>query len=303
MLNSIAMKNKALFILSGIIGLSLFSCKKDTPADFVTTELGYSFKHCTINQNTPKAKVGDILYGEMQIKLNDSTILFSNFGKPERLFKIIDSKKGSMEEFLLNLHIGDSAIMIMPSDSVAQYVVGINSKPKDKLFFYLKVHQIISKKEIDNHQKEQMERKEKEYEAIDKYIAKKALKAQKQESGLYYINKLEGKGTSPHFGDIVRVNYVVSTLEGKIVDTNLKPIAQHSKIYSESRNYEPFEFNLGDDGVIAGWTEGISLMKEGGKAQLIIPSHLAYGEDAYGPIEPNSTLIFEITLLSINKKQ
>lgn len=297
------MKKKVLFIsLFAAVSLCFLGCKKDPQSDFVTTELGNSFKHCTINKDSPKAKVGDILYGEMQIRLNDSTILFSNYGAPERLFKLVNAKKGSMEEFLLNLHIGDSAIMVGPADSVARFVAGINCKPTDKIYFYIKVQQIIAKKELDEHQEEMNADQEKEFATIDEYITNKALKAEKQASGLYYINIIEGKGDQPHFGDQVKVNYTVYNLSGKVIDTNNKTIAQKAKIYSASRKYEPFPFILGDDGIIAGWTEGVALMKLGGKAKLIIPSRLAYGSRSYGPIESNMTLVFEISLIGIERK-
>lgn len=297
------MKKKVLFIsLFAVVSLGFFGCKKDIQSDFVTTELGNSFKHCTINKDAPKAKVGDIIFGEMQIRLNDSTVLFSNFGAPERLFKLVNPKKGSMEEFLLNLHIGDSAIMVGPADSVARFVAGINCKPTDKIYFYIKVQQIIAKKELDEHKEEINAVEAKEYAKIDEYITNKALKAEKQASGLYYINIKEGKGDLPHFGDQVKVNYTVYSLSGKVIDTNNKTIAQKAKIYSASRKYEPFSFVLGDDGVIAGWTEGVSLMKEGGVAKFIIPSRLAYGSRSYGPIESNMTLVFEISLIGIERK-
>ena len=108
------MKIRTFYLLIiAFISLLTISCNKDTSSDFVTTELGYLFKHCTINKNTPKAKQGDILYGEMEIRKNDSIVIYSNFGKPERLFQIIGNDKGTVDEFLLNLHLGDSAIIIM----------------------------------------------------------------------------------------------------------------------------------------------------------------------------------------------
>ena len=296
------MKIRTFYLLIiAFISLLTISCNKDTSSDFVTTELGYLFKHCTINKNTPKAKQGDILYGEMEIRKNDSVVIYSNFGKPERLFQIISNDKGSVDELLLNLHLGDSAIIIIPGDSVSRYVPNIHTNGKDKINFYLKVHQIISKKEIDETTKELMELEKQEFDTIDLYIERNSLNAVKQESGLYFINIVEGKGLKADFGDEVKVNYSVSTLDGKIIDTNILPIAKKANLYMDSRNYEPFSFYLGDDGVIAGWTEGISLMKKGGSAKFIIPSKLAYGSKAFGPIKPNSTLIFEVTLIDVIK--
>jgi len=104
-------------------------------------------------------------------------------------------------------------------------------------------------------------------------------------SGLQYKIISEGHGKTPKATDTVRVNYRGTTIDGTEFDSSYK------------RN-EPIEFPL--NGVIPGWTEGVQLMKEGGKIQLFIPSNLAYGsQGAGGVIPPDSTLIFDIELLKI----
>ncbi len=106
-------------------------------------------------------------------------------------------------------------------------------------------------------------------------------------SGLYYIETKAGTGVQPKKGDKVTVNYTGYFLSGKKFDS------------SYDRN-KPFEFTLGVGQVIKGWDEGIALMKEGGKATLIIPSNLAYGAQGYSSIPPYSTLVFDIELISVN---
>ena len=104
-------------------------------------------------------------------------------------------------------------------------------------------------------------------------------------SGLQYKIITEGVGKSPKASDTVKVNYRGTTIDGVEFDSSYK------------RN-EPIEFPL--SGVIAGWTEGVQLMKEGGKIELFIPSNLAYGSrGAGGVIAPDSTLIFDIELLQV----
>ena len=104
-------------------------------------------------------------------------------------------------------------------------------------------------------------------------------------SGLQYKVLTEGHGKSPKATDTVLVHYRGTSLDGTEFDSSYK------------RN-EPISFPL--NGVIPGWTEGVQLMKEGGKIQLFIPSNLAYGSrGAGGVIAPDSTLIFDIELLKV----
>jgi len=104
-------------------------------------------------------------------------------------------------------------------------------------------------------------------------------------SGLQYKVITEGTGKSPSATDTVLVHYRGTTIDGQEFDSSYK------------RN-EPISFPL--NGVIPGWTEGVQLMKEGGKIQLFIPSDLAYGSrGAGGVIAPDSTLIFDIELLKV----
>jgi FKBP-type peptidyl-prolyl cis-trans isomerase len=94
-----------------------------------------------------------------------------------------------------------------------------------------------------------------------------------------------GNGVKPKATDTVRVHYRGTLLNGQEFDS------------SYSRN-EPAEFPL--NRVIAGWTEGLQLLKVGGKARLTIPPELAYGEQGAAPaIGPNSTLVFEVELLAV----
>ena len=107
-------------------------------------------------------------------------------------------------------------------------------------------------------------------------------------SGLQYKILQEGTGPKPTAADTVTVNYRGTLLNGTEFDSSYK-------------RGQPVSFPVG--GIIKGWTEALLLMPVGSKWQLFIPSELAYGPRQAGPaIGPNSTLVFEVELLSIEAK-
>jgi len=120
-------------------------------------------------------------------------------------------------------------------------------------------------------------------DAIDKAAKEKG--AVKTTSGMVYQSLKEGKGKSPNASSTVEVNYRGTLTNGKEFDSSYK------------RN-QSISFPL--SGVIPCWTEGVQLMKVGGKAKLVCPPELAYGARGAGrDVPPNATLIFEVELLSI----
>lgn len=281
--------------------LFLFCSRQDGDSGFVETELGFSFKHCLENKTAPKAKVGDILLGELEIRQNDSVVLSSNFGSPDRLFRIESPKPGSLDEFLLNMHLGDSAIMIAPADSVTKYLSGFKARPNDKIYFYLKIHQIISQKELTEHDRQVNAMYAAEDSVLREFVARKYPKAERKESGLYILKSSNGQKEKADFGDLVAVYYSVADTTGKVLDTNKEATARNAGIFNPNQAYKPFEFVLGDDGLIAGWTEAITYMGKGERCKVLIPSKIAYGEMGFGAIAPYTPLIFDIELVKVEK--
>jgi FKBP-type peptidyl-prolyl cis-trans isomerase FkpA len=120
---------------------------------------------------------------------------------------------------------------------------------------------------------------------LDKAAAQKG--AKKTASGLIITTLGEGKGPSPKATDTVKVHYHGTLTNGKVFDSSVE-------------RKEPATFPL--NGVIPCWTEGVQLMKVGGKSRLVCPSDIAYGSRGAPPdIKPGATLIFEVELLDIQK--
>lgn len=111
-----------------------------------------------------------------------------------------------------------------------------------------------------------------------------------EEGELEYIEIEAGTGAQPNPGDTVFVHYTGKLEDGTVFDSSVE-------------RGTPLDFVLGQGRVIAGWDQGIAMMKEGGKATLIIPPNLGYGAQGAGEtIPPNATLIFDVELVSVVKQ-
>ena len=127
----------------------------------------------------------------------------------------------------------------------------------------------------------------KQKESAKAYLenAAKEKGAQKTASGLIYQEIKAGAGAKPKAADTVKVHYTGAFVDGKVFDSSVQRGA-------------PAEFPLGQ--VIPCWTEGVGMMKVGGKARLVCPSDIAYGDQGRQPVIPGgATLVFDVELLEV----
>lgn len=198
---------------------------------------------------------------------------------------------GSPEEAFLMMSAGDSAAFLISADSLFEKAI---QQPMPDyiakgsfLKFIIKMEGLYTMEEFEAEMnKEAAEIVEKEDATIQEYITSNNMKGVKQPSGLYYVQLTPGTGLKAEPGKTVSVHYTGKLLNGFEFDS--------------SRDRGPFDFNLGQGQVIAGWDEGVAMMSVGEKGFFILPSGLAYGaRGAGGAIPPYSILIFEIELLDV----
>jgi FKBP-type peptidyl-prolyl cis-trans isomerase len=291
------MSNILKLSLIALISAAIISCNPNGGIKKMSG--GVTYKILKEGTSKDTAKVGDIMTIHiMNATEKDSFVMDSHKGEngmKGQAVKITVQKpafKGDLMEGLMKLHAGDSAVFMVPSDSIfkneAQRPAFIKKGTMVKTFVA-----VISIESKESAQKKQMEEAKmqmsKDDAMIQGYIAEKGIKdVKKTESGLYYIITKAGTGENIAAGKTAIMNYTGRTFDGKIFDSNVE---------KEFNHVQPFKFKLGQGMVIRGWDEGVALLNKGAKATFYVPSTLAYGPQAIGDkIPANSCLTFDVEL-------
>jgi FKBP-type peptidyl-prolyl cis-trans isomerase len=130
-----------------------------------------------------------------------------------------------------------------------------------------------------------------ELEKLDEYIAKNYPDVDPKPSGLYVIETQQGFGDTIKVGDKVHIFYLTMTLDSTIID--------ESSGYSLGQRYEPYEVIVGTGNSINGLEEGLTYLRPGSKANLVINSELAYGQTGSYSIGGFTTLLMEIEVYKV----
>lgn len=290
------MKRNLVFTFKNVLAFAIliviaFGCNTKE-VSFKTTESGLKYKFYVKNENSEKVNLYDIVTVYMNYRTQDS-VLFKG-GNNKIPFQVAPKFEGDLMEGILMMHNGDSATFAMDTKIFFVQMMGYPDVPAEfanekELFFDVKVIEIKPENDMQKASRLQMEeQKNNEQLEITKYLTENSITVQPTSSGLYYILVSEGTGSQPVAGKKVKVHYTGTFLNGEKFDS------------SYDRN-EPLEFPLGTGSVIPGWDEGISMMKVGGKARLIIPSKIAYGDQDRGPIKAYTPLAFEVELVDVEK--
>lgn len=164
------------------------------------------------------------------------------------------------------------------------------------LLFIVNVPLMSCKKTLED------ERAGNESKVIESFISKKKWSYTK-ENGLYHIAHNTNFGYHVAKGDTIRFNFKAYTLSGLIFETNIKGEAKKAGLDTTVRTFEPLKIIAGGSSLIEGLEDGLLLLKENDSATIILPSTKGYGDNAVGPVEPNSPIAFDIKLISVNNAQ
>lgn len=269
-----------------LVALTMLACSSKYPG-YDKTESGLYYKLYKVSKDTLKARQGDWVSLNMSYKYKDSTLFNSKtaMGTPVRFQLPASDFKGDIYEGIRMLSIGDSADFIINADSLFTKTFRQPQRPpfidsNSVIHFYITMLAIDSPDVM----------KKKEEETLKKYIEEKKITTAPDASGLIYIETLAGKGPKIDSGMWVKANFSVSLIDGK-------------QIFSTSERGEPREFQFGERTDTQGFEEGVAKMLKGGKATLIVPSSLAFGETGRGAlVPPYSTVIYNVEILDITSK-
>ncbi len=290
------------FAVAFISVVFLTSCSND----FKTTKNGLVYKFTETNKNAQQVQVGDVLVGTCTVRLDDS--ILASVETPDRILMVSESVfPGDLPEGLLMMHLGDKATFGIEADSLTERGVVLPEFYKEgtgmKLYYEINLTDIITKEEMEQEQANFIENMQKAQEAekenLAQYVKDNNIQAVPDEEGLYIIVKKKGKGPKVEIGREVAINYTGRLLNGKVFDTSIESVARENNLNDGGRSYGPMRYKVGEMSLIRGWEKGVINQPEGSQLTLIIPSALGYGPQDLGVIPANSSLIFDIDIVSV----
>ena len=287
------------FITSILLTVSvmlLTSCESGKYSGFKQTHSGIYYKiHTPDNPDTVRVREGMIVTVDMKYGTEDSVLYNSSSSPQEVRFPIQPSLyEGDMYEAFQLFVKGDSATFVIKAAPFFQKTVKQPTLPpgiseEDDLIFDVRFIDVQSQEDLEATEmaRAQMLRDE-EPLIVQAYVDEHNISVEPTESGIYYIEKKKGKGKNPKKDDWVSVHFTVWKLNGE-------------KLFSTyDRTDEPMDFEFGGRFENEGFQQALGMMKEGGKAEALIPSVLAFGAQGAGQVvPPYAPLFYEIDLVDV----
>ncbi|MCK9423175.1 MAG: FKBP-type peptidyl-prolyl cis-trans isomerase [Bacteroidales bacterium] len=274
------------FVFVMLVALTSLACSSKYPG-YDKTETGLYYKLFKVSKDTIKPKLGDWVSLTMRYTYKDSTLFDSKkaMGNPVRFQLPASDFKGDIYEGIKMLSPGDSADFIVNADSLFKKTFRQPSRPSfidtnSVIHFHIVLLSVDSPQSMIK----------KEAESLQKYISEKKISIPPLSSGLYFLETAQGKGIKIDSGMWVKAHFKVSLIDGK-------------QIFSSYDRGEPLQFEYGKRFDTPGFEEGIGKMLKGGKATLVVPSKIAFGETGRGAmVPPYSPIVYEVEVIDVQTK-
>jgi len=302
-------------LLYGLAIISMVGCQF-VQGDFKETPGGLLYKFHKQNKVGMGVLQGDMVTADVVFITQDTVFFVSSrdLTVPYQFEILAPQFPGDIYEAFLLMAVGDSATFILDGDSLFRFDFEIQDLPdfidaNTDVFMDIKLIDVMPRDEFSKEKESykgrvdrvMVELKEKEITDIQAYLAQNNIDVRPTESGLYFIELEKGHGPAVETGKSIKVDYIAMFINSEIFETSIQDIAMKNNIFDSANSYQPFQYQQGDSLTIAGWNEGLSYMKQGGRALLIIPSSLAYGEEGVeGFIPPYTPFIYEVRILEVN---
>jgi FKBP-type peptidyl-prolyl cis-trans isomerase FkpA len=281
------MFNKVVIVVLLLAGIVACSNKKHRKTE---TGLEYIIHKSGSGKKAQKSNV-------LQLKFtystkNDSVLFNSEALSDSSIMEYRDWPFAQMTEAISLMGEGDSLTFLFSADSVFEKMFRTTIPPSyskgDKINWNVKVLKIYSRAEFEKIMDQRLRAAaEKEDIEIKSFCIANEIMVQPTPSGMIYIPFKEGSGAQPVKGDSLEVKYTARFLSGQVFDSS-----------NEKGN---LHFVIGKGKMIKAWEEGFLYMKEGGASRFVVPSRLAYGIKGYGPVPPDTPVVYDVELVKVFK--
>lgn len=267
----------------------VFSCGD---AAYRRTDHGLQYK-IIVSRNAKRPSLGDRMILHLSYENSEGKEIYNSsvLGDDFVLELTPPTFIGGIEEGFSMMGEGDSAHFLLPADSVFGKTFNLplpeGIKPGDQLLFKVKMKSVIPAQE---HQKKMKAVADSvalaDAIAMNTYIKRNNITAHPVREGVYFIVFEEGRGDKPRAGDSVEVSYTATFLDGSVFDAS-------------SGNGANLRYVLGDGLRLKAWDEAIASLRPGGVCRLVLSSAEAFGTRGYGPVPPNTPVVYNINLIRV----
>ena len=238
---------------------------------------------------------GDFIHAHLVYRTMEDTFIFdtqTNYSEGLKI-TIVSKNNSKLAEALCLLKEGDSATFIIEQNYIQLDSFRIDlDKTIERIKVDVKIKDIMPQQEYEKELARKKELRDREMiEQVDliNYLSANEIDKKNYYDGIYYVETKRGVGSFPKSGNTIILQYKAYFYDGTLFDDTYKM-------------NEPFTFTMGDPGqVIRGLDMGLRLMQQGGKAKIIIPSQLGFGDkgSSTGIVPPFTSLIYEVELIEI----